>query len=287
MKLKKKAILFLEGMLNKKEGDEFLDKIRNRIDIQHFMKEYEWIDSRLKIYFNQKEKVKDGGQRDSDLNQMVNQDILKYHKYYSSGDYEDEEMFLAKLKHITSSPEKKSGKSIGLILNIAASIVFMAIIIAAVTNLVKHNRAEKHNLRLFTEYFTPYEDKLVLDFDSDYIIKNNHSLNFSEKGEFLDKQNLTPLLRSDRMNPEDILLISIILIQENELELAKSHLSDILEKSNDSITESARWYLALVFLRQGNLDKSSQNLEILCKENTSYTSKSCKLLGIINKKNPY
>jgi hypothetical protein len=284
MKLKKKAILYLEGMLNKEESDEFLKKIKTRTDIQDFMKEYRWIDSKLKSYSIPKQAHENGDNEDPDLNRLAIKDIHKYYKNYKCRDRENEEEFILKLNQIPSFTQKKAGINLGFFLNLAATLAFLAIIVTAIIHIVRNTRAEEYYSNLFAEYFTPYYDIQVQQIDSEYVIRGNNSLDLSERGKIIDKQNIVTLLRSDRMDIEDMLLISIILIQEDELVLAGSYLSGIIEKSDSSIAESARWYLALIHLRQGNTEEAVLNLEVLCNENSSYTAKSCKLLGTLYKK---
>ena len=55
MKLKKKAILYLEGMLNDEERVQFINDIKNRPDIHEFINEYRWLESRLNEYLEHKD----------------------------------------------------------------------------------------------------------------------------------------------------------------------------------------------------------------------------------------
>ncbi|MGC9341926.1 MAG: hypothetical protein ACP5E3_04440 [Bacteroidales bacterium] len=285
MKLKKKAILYLEGMLNKEERDKFITDIKKKPDIHDFIKEYRWLESRLKEYTEQKNKPKGNKKKEVDLDDLVQSDIDKYLKFYQPENPGREKDFLNKLNQSRLNREKKPGRSYGLILNIAATVALIALLIAGLIHVNKNNRNNEFNSNLFADYFTPWEDGNIKEYKSSFVTIDKNSLNLTEEGKNISKYHLNTILRSNRMSNEDLLMISVLLIQENEESIAESYLLDIIEKSQDQLAISARYYLSLLYIKHGAIDKSIQNLEILCNENNSYTSLSCKLLGTLDKKN--
>lgn len=285
MKLKKKAILYLEGMLNEEERVQFINDIKNRPDIHEFIQEYRWLESRLNKYLDQKNNPDGKEKKETDLDDLTRADIDKYLKYHQNKNKDREKEFLAMLTQNRLERENASVKNYSFILNIAASIALLALIIGGLLHVINVNKSKEYNSNIFAEYFSPWEDGNIREYESSFVIIENNGLNLTKKGQDISTDQLNTILRSDRMSSEDILLISILLIQENELSMAETYLKDILEKSAGKLSESARYYLSLLYIRKGALDKSIQNLEIICEENGGYSDVSCKLLGTLNKKN--
>lgn len=284
MKLKKKAILFLEGMLSKEEEDNFRNNIKNEPEIQEFLHNYSGIEEGLHAYLQNKYSPGKKQPPKDDLDNSTHKDIQKYLIDYDKSYSEKEKNFLNKLRKISKGPQKKTG-NFGIILNIAATIAFVALIVAGILHFINSKRLLKDNDVLFAENFQPLNDDYLKQVNSAFVVLDSGKLNLTEKGQTISEKSLNSVLRDGNMSQEDILLIAILLIQKGEFEIASEYLSDIIERSQEPLNHSARWYMSLIDIKEGKLVEASIILEILCQDYGQYGPRACQLLETLDKKN--
>lgn len=284
MKLKKKAVLYAEGMLDKKDRKSFKKKIEKKPEIQRFLNEYLWLEAGLKKYFRHKKESnsKENGKK---LDEEIKKDINKYFKNYNTGNPDREKDFISILNKAAGKNEKISGNIYSLILNIAATIVFIFLIIAAVVHFSEDNARKQIGEQLFTENFQPAKDENILNMQSSYVKAESGKLVLNESpGSSLNNE-FNTVLRNAGISMEDLLLVSLALIENGETSLARIYLTDIAEIPDPEYHYPAIWYLAVLEIKDANYEKAILKLKQLCESNNSYTYNSCELLKTLDKNN--
>ena len=71
--------------------------------------------------------------------------------------------------------------------------------------------------------------------------------------------------------------MAISAMELNDLPLAEENLLKVLEGEKGRFTNPARWYLALLYLRNNNTEKAEEELKILQGSNSSYAQKATDL----------
>lgn len=270
--------------MNNEEQRKFKRKIAKRPDIQEYMRKYRWVKDRLKVFLCNKGQTSSCS--DEYLDKLANKDIDKYLWNYkpSDTDTERENQFIEILNHCSGKTKKTFGDKYGFIMNLAASIAFIAVIIAAGIHFSRMKDNQHYGDALFTQYFQPYEDQVLTELNSSY---NNFAPvkpGINSDNHIFHNEELKTILRNSDMKKEDILMISVSLIENEEYSLAHLYLHDLLEDADTKITNAARWYLALLDIRKGKYKKAGQNLNLLCNSNNFYTRESCYLLENLKKK---
>ncbi len=284
MKLKKKAVLYAEGMLDKKDRKSFKKKIETKPEIQKFLNDYMWLEAGLKKYFRHKKESK-SKENVKKLDEEIKKDINKYLKNYKTGNPDREKDFISILNTAAGKDEKNSGNIFSLILNIAATIVFIFLIIAAVVHFSENNVKKQTGEQLFTENFQPAKDENILNMQSSYVKAESGKLIFSESpGSFLNNE-FNSVLRNAGISMEDLFLVSLALTENGETSLARIYLTEIAENRDPEYYYPAIWYLALLEVKDANYEKAILKLRQLCESNNSYANASCELLKTLDKNN--
>ncbi|MFW5820639.1 MAG: hypothetical protein ACOCWA_05075 [Bacteroidota bacterium] len=285
MKLKKNAILYVEGILDKEKIRKFEKEITKRPDIREFIKTYRWLDANLKIYFSQVEKeseFENGYQR----NDEIKNDIHKYLVNYEKKDNDPESRFLEILNNCYHPGRQKFRANYNLLLNIAASGFFIFMIISAILNFSGTSFNQKNGNQIFNDNFSPAEDPNIENLNSSYVTIYNvdkNNVNPSKRGFQISES--TTIMREGSVNSEDILLISLALMEKEEFGMAEIYLRDLLNDPDVNIKNSARWYLALTEIKTGQYEKAFHNFNFLCEKKNSYMKPSCTILKTLKEKN--
>ena len=283
MKLKKKTILYLEGMLNKNQEEEYKRDIQNRHDLTEFIRIYRWIEKKLKLYFNQYPKEDSVLAYEREINRAAIADIQKYLKNYTSPPLADEEIFLKKVREASGSNKSFFHRNSSLIVNVAAGIALAALITSALLHIYTTRKNLKVQTQLFTHYFQPMQDPYLKTLNPDlYAIPGNEVKNPTGRNSgTLPEYGL--ILRNGHVKPEDLLLASAILIQKDELIMAETYLKGLLEDTVPPLSDAVHWYMAMLKLNEGKAAEAVHYLKVLCKKSSGYSVSSCAILQALEK----
>lgn len=284
MKLKKKAVLYAEGMLDSNDRKKFKKKIKKRPDIQSFIKDYKWVEAGLEQYVKYN-KTSRSNEDSKELDEEVIEDINKYLINYRSGSPDHEKDFLSELNNITATDKRNTGRIYSLVLNLAASFLFIVLIISAMMHFSKINEKKNIGEQLFKENFQPAKDENILSIKSAYVITEAGKLVFnSSQDSFLDKE-LNTILRNNETEKNELLVISLALIEKEDFSLARLFLQDLVDNHDPRFYNPARWYLALLEIKLANYEDAIMILSQLCESKNSYAPSSCELLKSLDKNN--
>jgi len=275
----------VEGILDKEKIKKFEKEIKKRPDIREFIKTYRWLDANLKIYFSQKEKESEFD-NEYQRNDEIKNDIYKYLVNYEKKDNDPESGFLEVLNKCCHPGKQKFRINYNLLLNIAASGVFIFLIISAILNFSGTSYNEKNGNMIFNDNFSPAEDPNIENLNSFYVTLINADKNKGNpsKRHFQISESTT-ILRNGSVNSEDLLLISLALMEKEEFGMAEIYLKELLNDPDINIKNSARWYLALTEIKTGQYEKAIRNLNFLCEKKNSYMKPSCTILKTLKEKN--
>ncbi len=135
--------------------------------------------------------------------------------------------------------------------------------------------------KLYIAHFEPYQNIIAPvtrnDKPSDALGK---AMQFYDKGAYAEA---LPIFRELLVeNPDDLSVqfyTALCYLSEGESPNAIHHLSKV-EQKNDPVWESpAHWYLALAYLRTGNIDQAKFHIDRLMAGNSSYRQKAEALLS--------
>ena len=283
MKLKKKAILYMEGMLDKKEEKKFLKELRNRPDIEQFMNTYHWIDGGLDLYFDHYH-TKENEKNINDIDEIAIKNIEKYLVNYKPSGQNNEQEFRKRLNHVMHEEKKHSTFHLGFILNIAASLAFIALIIAGMIHFSEVKRSRRFQQGLYANYFKPKEDNFLKSLDTDFSLPTDPENKNIESENFLSHSDELMILRDGNTSPQDVLILSVSLILKKDYALADEYLTGLADINIPQVSDAARWYLSLSKIEQGDIKKAMHYLQILCSESLLYKEHSCELLKNLENK---
>ena len=67
--------------------------------------------------------------------------------------------------------------------------------------------------------------------------------------------------------------------------MAEVYLEDIIKNVESDIVSAARWYISLICIKEGSIEKTKNHLNILCQDNSNYRTNACNLLKTLQEKN--
>jgi hypothetical protein len=137
--------------------------------------------------------------------------------------------------------------------------------------------------QLFAQYFQPMQDPYLMTLNPDLYaflgdeVKNHKGRN----SRTLPESGL--IFRNNHAKPEDLLLVSAILIQKDELIMAETYLKGLLEDTAPPLSDAVQWYMAMLKLNEGKAAEAVHHLKVLCKKSSDYSVSSCSILQELEK----
>lgn len=270
-------------MLDKNQEKEYKRDIQNRHDLAEFIRIYRWIEEKLKLYFNQYPKEDSNLAYEREINRAAIADIEKYLKNYTVPPKANEEIFLKKIREASASKKSFFLRNSSLIVNVAAGIALAALITAALLHSYTTRKNLKVQKQLFAHYFQPMQDPYLKTLNPDlYAFPGNEVKNPADRNSSaLPESGL--IFRNDQVKPEELLLVSAILIQKEELGMAETYLKGLLEDTVPPLSDAVHWYMAMLKLNEGKAVEAVHYLEVLCKKSSGYSVSSCAILEALEK----
>ncbi len=153
----------------------------------------------------------------------------------------------------------------------AASLITVIIVINAVPG--KLDGSE-----LYNKFYTPHEFPIEYRGSDDFLEGFKESLILYRDGKIEEaKKNLDPLLVSEENNPDYLLLLSQILMQQKNFSSSIVYLTQVIEFGG-SYERTGQWYLALAYLALNKYDRCAEILGSIIENGDPKLSKMARKL---------
>lgn len=154
--------------------------------------------------------------------------------------------------------------------------VFILALFSALYMLLKKPSADA----LYAEYFSPYPNMVPLvrgessPGQLELAMVEYESKNYRETIRILQN-----LLETDPQNDFARFYAGISFLCLNEPQVAIIHLHKVADKSDGEITNQAKWFIALAYLKDHNIQVAESYLKLLTAKEGTYSTKSAELLN--------
>ena len=221
---------------------------------------------------------------------IINNEEMKK-EYYLMKDVDnflsnyDDENFENKLKNIIREESRPTiiykKPQLGTIIKFAASIILLV----SIASFVYYFVIQDKSTRMYNQFYQPYEysavtrtnDNTELNNEFKSALEEYNSRNYRQAIQYFEQ-----VLKEDSQYFIASLLIAICHIEIEETSQARVILSEIVNKNNYLINETANWYLALCYVKENDFNNARLILEDLTSYKNYYQLNAQKLLNKID-----
>lgn len=183
---------------------------------------------------------------------------------------------ISSINEVNKSWKNKTPKSNNLLIKIGAIIALVILLLFA----IKFFWPKKSNDQLFADYNRPYQ----MIFNQRSVEDNNailiKAINAYENKNYVEASSLFETL-SEGENNLYLYYALLSKLSSPSTESVSSQINTLLQTKNPMIEEQLRWYLAISYIKDGDLEKAKNTLLIIKPDQYNY-SLSRELLNEIN-----
>ena len=172
----------------------------------------------------------------------------------------------------TEAIQKRKTRSRWLFVSLAvASLITVIIVVNAIPGTIDSDE-------LYQAYFTPHEFPIEYRGNDDFLEGFKESVIHYRDGKFEEaKKILNPLVVSEASNPDYLLLMSQILMQQKNFRSSIEYLNQVI-KFGGSYERTGQWYLAMAYLALNKYDRCAVALDSIIESGDPKLSKMARKL---------
>ncbi len=274
---------YIEGLLTGEEKKIFEQEIRDDPELAWIIRERRSLLSMLSAKFRYPSRAlsrDQGGKIVDDIRELEMDDDL-YRFYYH---YDEKGEAAGSLKHlILHTDDQVPAGSVSfthIIVNIAASLLLLAVLSAGFIRLIQRNRTDHAGKNIYAAWFRPGSDANVKR-----LMENEKSVFGEMYSDHLNGGSPTfpeiypQSYRNSESGNGGFLVYAIRKMQEGNLPTAENIFQNIALNTSGEYSDLTKWYYALTLLGTGKTAEAKKIFEILCRGKGDYSSNSCKILA--------
>ena len=277
MNIQKKIELYIEGQMNKEQIDEFEGLLQNDSilanEVAQKKKLHDLLSKKLKYESPTLLNIPN-----TDINRIqelsIDDDLDQFFYNYEGEISKEEKELISFLRNKRSGNDESKNKKNRLFLGIAASLVLLLTLSIGLKKLVTFKMNNNISQAIFKEYYQPETDPNILEIiPQNYKFKKNILIN-NNSGKKAELKINFEALRSGEKSEEELINISIVLIQDRKYQLASSNFESLLNCENEKISTMAKWYYTLLQIKLKNPEIAIEYLEMIENSNSGYADKA-------------
>ena len=274
---------YIEGLLTGEEKKIFEQEIRDDPELERMVRERRSLLSMLSTKFRYPSRTvsrDQGGKIVDDIRELEMDDDL-YRFYYH---YDEKAEATASLKHLILHADDQlpagSASFTHLIVNIAASLLLLAVLSAGFIRIIQRNRTDHAGMKIYAAWFRPGSDANVKR-----LMENEKSVfgelypDYLNGGSSAFPEIYPQFYRNSESGVGGFLVYAIRKMEEGNLPTAENIFRSIAPNSSGEYSDLTKWYYALTLLGTGKTAEAKKIFEILCHSKGEYSSNSCKILA--------
>jgi hypothetical protein len=286
MNIQEKIELYIEGQMSAEEIQDFEEILQKDVDLAHEVEQNIKLHDMLKKKLKYKSPSLQGFPENelSKTEELSIDDDLDNFLFNYEGEISNEEKKLIQfLENKKKENKVTDSRGIGLYLSIAATITLLLIFSISVKKLVNQHINKNISQTIFSEYYQPSSDPNLLEILPEEVIFQENILIIKANGKKAGAEMSFEFMRSGEETNEELMNLSIIGIQNNELKIASSNLQLLMNVDNEKLALMSQWYYTLLQIKLKNFGTAKEYLKKIEKSNSIYSERAKEILFRLSK----